>query len=84
DQGVAVIDLGAMSSMLYEALGPARAPLAFPAGEITHNNQYGAYELARCLVQAIQDKALPLAHYLAPGLGHFDPAKPDPPETFRP
>ena len=83
EQGVAVIDLGAMSIALYESLGPTRSPLAFPGREITHNNDYGAYELAKCVVRAVQDQSLPLARYLAPDIGYFDPAKPDPPEAFR-
>jgi lysophospholipase L1-like esterase len=84
EEGVPFIDLSAMSTTLYEALGPARAPVAFGHGgqEITHHNNYGAYELARCVVRAIQDQALPLADHLAPDAGHFDPANPDPPESL--
>jgi lysophospholipase L1-like esterase len=84
EEGVPVIDLAAMSTTLYEALGPARAPLAFAneGREITHHDDYGAYELARCVVRAIQDLSLPLADRVAPGIGRFDPSHPDPPEAF--
>jgi lysophospholipase L1-like esterase len=81
EESIPIIDLGAMSTVLYEALGPARAPLAF-ADEMTHHNSYGAYELARCMVRALQESASPLSQYLLPGIASFDPAHPDEPETF--
>jgi hypothetical protein len=84
EEGVPIIDLTAMSTMFYEALGPERAPLAFAdeGREITHHDDYGAYELARCVVRGIQDLSLPLTRHLAPGIDRFDPARPDPSETF--
>jgi len=84
EEGVPVIDLGAMSTAFYEALGAERAPLAFADNgrEITHHDDYGAYELARCVVRAIQNLSLPLADHLAPGISRFDPSSPDPPESF--
>ena len=83
EEGVSVIDLGAMSTVLYEALGVERAALAFgdEGREITHHNDYGAYELARCVVRAIQESSLPLSMYLLPGTARFDPSHPDRPET---
>jgi lysophospholipase L1-like esterase len=85
-EGVPVIELGTMSAAFYEALGPELTPLAFAdeGREITHHDDYGAYELARCVVRGIQDLSLPLADHLAPGVTQFDPSKPDPPETFGP
>jgi lysophospholipase L1-like esterase len=84
EEGIPVIDLGAMSTVFYEALGAERAPLAFgdEGREITHHNDYGAYELARCVVRAIQESASPLSQYLLPGTASFDPAHPDEPETL--
>ena len=84
EEGVPVIYLNAMSTVFYEALGPARAPLAFAdeGRETTHNNDYGAYELARCIVRGIQDLSLPLAQHLDARVPRFDPASPDPPETI--
>lgn len=83
-EGVPVIDLNAMSATLYEALGPARAPLAFAqeGRDATHHNNYGAYELARCIVRAIREQGLPFARYLRTDTPLFDPAHPDAPETF--
>jgi lysophospholipase L1-like esterase len=86
EEGVPLIDLHAISTTLYEAWGVERAPLAFALGpegrDPTHHSDFGAYELARCVVQAMQDLSLPLAHHLLPGLAHFDPAHPDKPEDI--
>lgn len=81
---VALIDLERASVALYEALGPERAPLAFNAGgrDATHHNNYGAYELAQCVVRSLRDARLPLADFIADDFAGFDPAQPDAPETF--
>lgn len=79
---VALIDLNAMSKPFYEALGPARAPKAFADGDTTHHNNYGSYELAKCVVQAIKAQKLPLAKYISGDFQAFDPAHPDSLETF--
>jgi len=74
-----------MSTVLYEALGPGRAPLAFADGgkDATHHNAYGAYALAQCVVQGIRDAGLPLARDLANDFPGFDPARPDDPAAFQ-
>ncbi|WP_206370804.1 rhamnogalacturonan acetylesterase [Solimonas marina] len=84
EEGIALIDLTAMSTTLYEALGPERAPLAFAehGADHTHNDNYGAYELARCIVEGIRRAKLPLAQFIADDAGHFDPAQPDDPGAF--
>ena len=81
---VALIDLDRMSTAFYEALGPARAPLAFnnQGKDPTHHDNYGAYELAQCVVQGIRDARLPLASFIADDFTGFDPAHPDSPDTF--
>ena len=86
-----LIDLNAMSKTLFEAMGPdgtLKAFVHYPAGTFpgqdtelkddTHFNSYGAYELARAIVQSIRDQHLPLAQYLRKGISPFDPAHPDP------
>jgi len=78
---VPVIDLNEMSKTLYEAIGPRDAHLLFAGKDTTHHSDYGSYELAKCIVQAIRDQGLPLAKYLA-DMPPFDPAHPDPPEKF--
>lgn len=84
ESGTALIDLDRMSTALYEALGPERAPLAFAAAgkDATHHNNYGAYELAQCVAQGIRDAGLPLADALAGDFAGFDPARPDDPAAF--
>ena len=92
---VPLIDLEVMSKTLYEAMGPEGTLHAFvhyPANTFpdqpnelkdnTHFNSYGALELAKCVVQAIQDSDLSLRKRLRPGLLRFDPAHPDPPTVW--
>jgi len=79
EQGVALIDLNAMSLKFYKALGP-NIGLAFQDG--THHNNYGSYELARCVVEGVKADKLELVKHLAPGMGAFDPSKPDDVKTF--
>jgi lysophospholipase L1-like esterase len=82
---VAFIDLNAMSTSFYEALGKERAYLAFAGTgkerDRTHHDDYGAYELAKCVVRGIQEDKLPLASAIIDGFT-FDPARPDNLDTF--
>ncbi len=86
EEGVAFIDLNAMSVKFYEAMGPEKSAEAFaaPGGrqDNTHHNNYGAYELAKCIVQGIRDNKLEIAEHIVDGFAEFDPARPDPMETF--
>jgi hypothetical protein len=95
EENVALIDLNAMSKILYEAWGPEKSIKAFvhyPANTFpnqkeelkdnTHFNPYGAYELAKCIVSSIQKQNLPLAKFIRKGMGDFDPSKPLPVERF--
>ena len=81
---VALIDLDRMSTAFYGALGPDKAPLAFANGgkDGTHHNNYGAYELAKCVAQGIRDARLPLAEFLTFDFTGFDPSHPDDPAGF--
>jgi beta-galactosidase len=94
-EGAALIDLTTMSQRFFEALGPEgskRAFVHYPAGTFpgqaaelkddTHFNAYGAYELARTVVEGIRSAGLGLAGKLAADIAPFDPAHPDPPDTF--
>ncbi len=81
EEGVAFIDLNAMSRRLYEALGPQKSALAFAAPQgkqdNTHHNNYGSYELAKCIVQGIRDNKLGIAKDIIEDFQSFDPAHPD-------
>ncbi|HEX8021482.1 rhamnogalacturonan acetylesterase [Mucilaginibacter sp.] len=91
---VPLIDLNVMSARFYEALGNEGSKKAFvwyPANSFpnqpkdladnTHFNSYGAYELAKCVIEGIKSNHLGIERYIidAPP---FDPAHPDPVETF--
>jgi lysophospholipase L1-like esterase len=95
EEKLAMIDMHAVSKVLYEAWGPSLSKKAFvhyPANSFpgqttalsddTHYNTFGAYELAKCIVQSLKDQNHPLAKMLLPGLPNFNPAKPDLPEQF--
>lgn len=96
EEKVAMIDLNAMSKAFYEALGPERSKKAFvqyPAGTFpgqdkelkdnTHFNAYGAYELARCIVEGIKSNKLGIAKFLVDdALAPFDPRHPDAVESW--
>ena len=94
DEGVAMIDLNEMSTKFYEALGAEaskKALVHYPANTFpgqdklladnTHFNPYGAYELAKCIVEGIKLNKLSLAKFLvnAPA---FNPSLPDANESF--
>ena len=84
-----------MTRTLYEALGVEISKKAFvhyPAGtypgqtrelaDNTHFNPYGAYEIARCIVEGIRGLNLPFAACLK-DYQPFDPAHPDNPDSFQ-
>ena len=90
EEHVAVIDLNAASKTLFEAMGPEgtlKAFVHYPGNTFpgqteelkddTHFNAYGAYELARCVVQAIRDQHLPIEKYLVKGISAYDAGHPD-------
>jgi lysophospholipase L1-like esterase len=80
EEKCALIDLNAMSRVLYRALGDDLGK-AFQDG--THHDNYGSYELAKCVVEGIKQAKLPLADSIVPGFGDFDPARPDPVAAFQ-
>ncbi|MEO7413022.1 MAG: rhamnogalacturonan acetylesterase, partial [Opitutaceae bacterium] len=86
EEGVAFIDLSAVSFTFYEALGPTKAPLAFSGSgerrDATHHNNYGAYEFAKAVVEGIRANQLDLAKYIADDFTGFNPAHPDSPDTW--
>ena len=82
ERKVPLIDLHAMSAKVYEAFGPEPSVQLFSsARDGTHHNNYGSYQLAKCIVEAIRVAHLPLAKYLIE-VTPYDPAHPDAIEAF--
>ncbi len=95
EENVALIDLHQMSKILYEALGTEGSKKLFvhyPAGTFpgqteeykdnSHFCNYGAYQLAKCVVEGIKTNKLGIARYLVDDIRPFNPAEPDPFEQW--
>jgi lysophospholipase L1-like esterase len=95
-QKVTLIDLHQMSGKMFQSLGEEGSKQAFlfvSAGTVpgqdkeikdnSHFSAYGAYELARCVVEAIRTSDLPLARQLAGDVRPFDPSHPDDPGSVK-
>ena len=101
-ENVPLIDLHEMTRTFYEAMGEEPSKHAFvhyPAGSFpgqttdfkdnTHFNPYGAYELAKCVIEGMRQLNLPIVKALRPeylerypASAPFDPAHPDSFEDF--
>ncbi len=77
EETVPLIDLHAMSKPFYEALGPEVSKQAFAPEDNTHHNNYGSYQLARCIVESIRVGDFGLARYLVDDVSPYDPRHPD-------
>ena len=79
NEKTALIDLHPVSRKLYVALG-GKLDAAFQDG--THHNNFGSYEISKCVVEGIRENVPDLAKHLADDVKPFDPAKPDDPDSF--
>jgi lysophospholipase L1-like esterase len=77
EENVPLIDLNVMSKALYEAWRAEPSKRAFAPNDNTHHNNYGSYELAKCIVEGIRTNKLDIARYLIKDLARFDPSRPD-------
>lgn len=75
-----LIDLHATSQTLYAGLG-GNLNAAFQDG--THHNNFGSYQIAKCMVEGIRKEVPALAKFIADDVKPFDPAKPDDPAAFK-
>lgn len=95
EENVALIDLNDMSKTLYESWGSEyskKAFVHFPKGTFegqeedfadnTHFSTYGAYELARCVVEGLRKTDLDLIKFLKPGIMPYAPEIPGRFEDF--
>ena len=95
EEHVPLVDLNAMSKILYEAWGQEGSVKAFvhyPTGTFpgqttaladnTHFNAYGAYELAKCVIEGCIQQKLELVRFLRSNYKSFNPAHPDSFKTF--
>ena len=93
---VPVIDLNGMTKSFFEALGfedSKRSLVHYAANTFpdqpkdladnTHFNPYGAYEVAKMVVQGFYDLQLPITRYLREGWTPFNAAKPDSWQDFK-
>jgi lysophospholipase L1-like esterase len=80
-ENVPLIDLNRDSRAIYEALGPQTSPKAFAANGMdkTHNDNYGAWLLARLVAQGLARIEPVLARHVDPGAIAFDPSHPPQP-----
>ncbi|MCH5241011.1 MAG: rhamnogalacturonan acetylesterase [Muribaculaceae bacterium] len=95
-ENVPLIDLQEMTGILYKTLGvedSKRAFVQYPAGtypgqkedlkDNTHFNPYGAYEIAKCVVEGMKELNLPLTQYLRSDYKEYNPVQPDSFESFK-
>lgn len=91
EEAVPVIDLNALSKILYETLGvegSKRAFVHFPARSFpgqdvelrddSHFSDYGAFELSRCVVEGIKRAVPSLSPFLRGEIAPYSPSAPDP------
>ena len=89
-EGVHLIDLHAMTRVLYEAMGPEASKGAFvhypantypgqakPLADNTHFNPYGAYQISKCIIEGMKKLDLDILKSLRTDYVPYDPAHPD-------
>ena len=89
ESGALLIDLHARSKVLYEAMGPRGIDALFmhnadfSVKDGSHHGPYGAYELAKIVVQGLRDAKTPIARAIVDDLPPYDPRKPMPESEFK-
>ena len=79
EDNVALVDLHAISKVLYTAWGE-KIDKAFQDG--THHNNYGSYQLAKCVVEGVKQNVPDWAKYIVDDFKGFNPSHPDPLDSF--
>ena len=95
-EGCKLIDLHLMTRQLFEAMGEEgskRAFVHYPAGSYpgqtkafadnTHFNPYGAYQIAKCVIEGLIEKGIGFTRFLRPEYPRgYNPKHPDSLESF--
>ena len=95
-EGCKLIDLHLMTRQLFEAMGEEgskRAFVHYPAGSYpgqtkafadnTHFNPYGAYQIAKCVIEGLIEKGVGFTRFLRPEYPRgYNPKHPDSLESF--
>ncbi|WP_372775550.1 rhamnogalacturonan acetylesterase [Mangrovibacterium sp.] len=95
EENIPLVDLNKMSKDLYESLGVENSKKAFvhypahtfpnqekPLADNTHFNPYGAYQLAKCVVQGIIDQNHQLTKFVVNDWETYNPKQPDSWQNF--
>lgn len=88
ETGARLIDLNAQSKILYEAFGEQGSLHLFEHNadytqkDATHHSPFGAYELAKLIVQGLIDDHLSVAQQVVDNWKPFNPAHPDAESDF--
>lgn len=90
-----LIDLHQLTRRLFEHFGPEGSKQLFvhypahtypgqdqPLADNTHFNPYGAYEIAKLVIEGMKEIGLPIVSALRPEYKPFSPEEPDARETF--
>ncbi len=83
ETGAALIDLNAQSKILYESFGETGSLHLFEHDadytrkDATHHSPFGAYELAKIIIQGLLDDKLPIGQQVVDDWKPFDPSHPD-------
>lgn len=94
-ENIPLVDLHAMTRTLYEAMGveeSKKALVHYPANTFpnqpnalqdnTHFNAYGAYQIAKCVIEGIKALNLPLVQHIRADYQPYNPGHPDAFDAF--
>ncbi|WP_340114913.1 rhamnogalacturonan acetylesterase [Maribellus mangrovi] len=95
EENIPLVDLNRMSKQFYESLGVENSKKAFvhypansypnqgqPLADNTHFSPYGAYELAKCVVQGLVEMNHEISTFIVGDWIDFDPNHPDDWQNF--
>lgn len=54
-----------------------------PLADNTHFNPYGAYQIAKCVIEGMKKAELPFVRFLRTDYEGYNPAQPDARESFK-